>query len=130
MKHSIPITRKNIHMIAAQVDIPAKKLQEMVVKSKIEFEREQDIKWAIQKLGKTQEWYDEAIKKIANIRDTLPKDISGKEEVVKLYGWIADTLPNMDFSIPLQNDKEYVRASSVEMIMTNPSLYLKVINWD
>ena len=126
----LPITRKNIHSVALNNDIGVEKLQEMVVKSQIDFKREEDIKWAVKKLGKTREWYDEATKKIAKMRKTLPKDISARDEVIMLYGWIADEVPNIYLELPLITDKEYARASSVEMIMTNPNLYLKCINWD
>jgi len=33
-------------------------------------------------------------------------------------------------SIPMEMDQEYAQAECIELILTNPERYLKIINWD
>ena len=70
------------------------------------------------------------MQKIKEIAARLPDDLDYKERTIKMYGWIADTITHKELSIPMETDREYARADSVEMILTDPKLYLKIINWD
>jgi len=91
---------------------------------------DRDKSWAIDFLGKDEQWYEEAIKKVEFIKNTLPAGLNHKERTIKLYGWIADTITHRALLIPMETDQEYARANSVEMVLTNPDLYQKIINWD
>lgn len=71
-----------------------------------------------------------AIEKIKIIDQSLPKDINYKERTIKVYGWIADTIKHKSLSIPMESNIEYARADCIQLILTNPNLYLKITNWD
>ncbi len=130
MAFAIPLNRANIHLVAAMVDTSVQELLEKKDEAERLRQEESDKQWAIDFLGKDEQWYDEAMQKIKEIKATLPDGIGYKERTIKMYGWIADTITHKDLSIPLETDHEYARADSVEMILTNPKLYSKVIRWD
>lgn len=109
--------------------IPLEELIRKREESLHERKAEQDKQWAIGYLGKDEQWYEEAMKKIGYIESNLVESMNHKEKTIKLYGWIADTIKK-DLSIPLESDYEYARASSIELILTNPDLYNKIIHWD
>ena len=124
-----PLNGRNIYTASALTGIPvaelAKKKNEAMIKSK----SESDKKWAINFLEKDEQWYEETMVKIEAIRSKLPKDIHHKEKTMKLYAWIADTVTR-SLDIPMETDHKYARASSIEMILTNPDLYHKILRWE
>ena len=112
------------------MDISVEELENKRIEAKQKFEDEQNRKWAIAKLGKDEAWYADTIQKIEDIKVTLSKEINYKERTIKLYGWIADSFPNLNLSIPMQSDTEYARADCICLILTDPSMYHKITNWD
>jgi len=130
MAFAVPLNRANIHLVAAKVNTSVEELLEKRDEAEHLRKEEHDKQWAIDFLGKDEQWYDEAMLKIKEIAATLPDDLHHKERTIKLYGWIAETIKHKALSIPMETDTEYARADSVEMILTNPKLYLKIINWD
>jgi len=52
------------------------------------------------------------------------------QKIQEIATALPDDLGYKELSIPMETDREYARADSVEMILTNPNLYLKIINWD
>jgi len=125
--HGTRVTKQNMGTLAGNLNISVEEFDEEMSKSYREFKRKQDKEWAIEFFHKDEKWYKETKKKVEKIRKTLPKDISAKEEVIKLYGWI-ETKKN--FSIPLMTDEKYVNAWCIEMVLTNPDAYLNSQKWD
>jgi len=126
----IPLIGNNIYLVSAMTGLSVEEIQKMMREAEIESKKKHDREWAIEFLGKDEAWYDEAMEKIAAIEKTLPKDIDHREKTIRLYGWIADSVPEIPLDIPLEMDSTYARADSIKLIMTNPGLYLKIINWD
>ncbi len=126
----IPLNGQNIYTASASTGIPVEKLQKMVNESAIKHQKAEDKKWAIGTLGKDEEWYDNTMKQIEEMRSTLPDDLDYKEKAKKLYGWIAREVSNVNLSIPMEMDREYSEATCIELILTNPDMYLKILRWD
>ena len=130
MLHGTRLTRQNMHIIASEMNISVEELENKRIKAKQNFQDEQDKQWAIAKLGKDEAWYADAIQKIEDIKATLPNDIDYRERTKMLYGWIAESVPNLNLSIPMESDIEYARADCISLILTDPSMYHKITNWD
>lgn len=127
---AVPLNSRNIHAVAAQANISASDLYDKMLESKIDYKKQCDKKWAIRYLRKDEKWFDEAEEKIDQIRKSLPEGMDNKEQTIKLYGWIADTVAQALLSLPLTENSEYSRADSVSLIMTNPDLFNKIRRWD
>mgnify|MGYP006899595610 CR=1 FL=1 len=127
---AIPVNNRNIHTVAAQANISANDLYDKMAESKITYKKQCEKEWAISYLSKDEKWFDEAEKKIEQIRKSLPEGMDEKEKIIKLYGWIADTVEQGLLRMPLTDNTEYSRADSVSLIMTNPDLFNKICRWD
>ena len=130
MLHGTRLTRQNIHMIASEMDISVEDLENKRIKAKLDYQNEQDKKWTIDKLNKNEEWLEETLEVVQKIKYTLAEDIDYKERTIKMYGWIADQFPKLNLSIPMQTNNEYTRADCMKLILTDPSMYSKIQNWD
>jgi len=130
MAYIIPLYGQNIYTATALTDISVEELQKSQHESEEKYIKDKDKEWALEKLSKDEEWYDNAMKKIEEIRSTLSDDLNYKEKTKKLYGWIANEVSDVNLSIPMEMDKEYSEAECIELILTNPDMYLKIINWD
>ena len=125
--HGTRLTQKNIHEVAASEGMTAEELDKKMQKAYSDMRARQNRDYAINFFYKDEAWYEETLTKVQEIRETLPDNLSGKEKIKRLYGWIE---PQRRLTMPLECDMEYAHASCVEMILTNPDLYLKVISWD
>ncbi len=130
MAIAIPLYGQNIYLAAAIADVPVEELLEKQQESEAQYKKVKDKEWALDLLGKDEKWYNDAMKKVEEIRSTLPDELNYKEKTKKLYGWIAKEVSNVDLSIPMEMDQEYSEAECIELILTNPDMYLKIINWD
>ena len=62
---------------------------------------------------------------------TLDKNIDGEERIIKLYGWIAQEMPDKDFTIFMpETRREFSIAYCVMLRLTDPDGYRKIINWE
>ena len=130
MAYAIPLNGQTLYTAAAMADISVDELLEMDRESRAQYKKDKDKEWALDQLGKDEAWYDAAMQKIEEIKSTLPEGLNYKEKTKRIYGWIAEEVSDIPFSIPMEMDDEYARAHSVELILTNPDVYLKIINWD
>ena len=130
MAIAIPLYGQNIYTAAALADISVEELLEKKQESEAKYKKDKDKEWALDLLDKDEKWYDDTMKKIEEILSTLPNDLNPKEKTKKLYGWIAKEVRNVDLSIPMEMDREYSEAECIELILTNPDMYLKIIHWD
>ncbi|MBF0282408.1 MAG: hypothetical protein HQM07_07595 [Zetaproteobacteria bacterium] len=128
MSYVIPINQNTIHLAAAMSGASVDELNEKVFESHRKMKREQDIEWACDFFREDLNWYHATMNTVAAIKGTLPEGVGYKEKAIKMYGWVQ--APNGRLSIPMELDHEYAHAHAVELILTNPSLYLKVISWD
>ena len=132
MLHGTRITRQNTGSLAIEAGISVEVFQDTMVKSMLEFKKEQDKQWSYNFFGKNSQWYDETLEKVHRIKESLNDDLSHKEKTIKMYGWIEKN-GRKNLSIPLMYDKdlpEYAHAVAVEYILTNPDAYHKMMNWD
>jgi hypothetical protein len=127
--NAIPLIGSNIYLASALTGVSVQELDKKIDEARDKRQKDENRKWAIAFLGKDEQWYDEAMKKIETIQSSLPKDIDHKEQTIRLYGWIADSV-SKNLTIPMETDHTYARAYCVELVLTNPDLYTKVINWD
>ena len=130
MAIAIPLYGQNIYVAAAIADVPVEELLEKKQESEAQYKKDKDIDWALDLLNKDVTWYDKTMKKIEEIRSTLPDDISANGKIKTLYGWIAKEVSNVDLSIPMEMDRKYSEAECIKLILTNPDMYLKIIHWD
>ena len=126
----IPLYGQNIYAAAATADVSVEELLEKQQESEAQYKKDKDKEWALDLLEKDEAWYDDTMKKIEEIRSTLPDNLDYKEKTKKLYGWIAEEVSNVTLSIPMERDRGYAAAECMELILTNPDMYLKIINWD
>jgi len=128
---AIPITSNNLHCVATSVGISADELQSKVEKSKLDYKKEQDMKYILDFFNADEQWYLETKEKVNEIDKSLPEDLDHKERIIKMYGWIKnDTKISGSLNIPFRNP-EYGAASSIEMVFNGQiDMYLKIINWD
>ena len=127
----IPLTdRRNISIVSAVTGIEMDKLQEKIDDANMRYKKKCDIEFAYSFFGKDEKWYNETIQRVKEIAKSIDKDLNYKNRTIKLYGWIADEFPDKNLTIPMEFDKKYAAAHCVELILTNPDLYHKVINWD
>jgi hypothetical protein len=130
MQHGTRLTRQNMHIIANEMDISVEELEKKRIQAKQDFQKQQDKIWTMEKLGTDIVWLEQTLKKVHEIGCSLPKDTDTKERTIKMYGWIAEQFPKMNLSMPLQDRNEYTRADCMGLILTNPSMYRKIQNWD
>ena len=126
----IPLYGQNIYAAAATADVSVEELLEKQQESEAQYKKDKDKEWAIDLLKKDEARYGNTMKKIEEIRSTLPDNLDYKEKTKKLYGWITEEVSNVTLSIPMERDTEYAEAECIELILTNPDMYLKIINWD
>ncbi len=132
MRTGIRVTRNNIHMLADQVGVSAKDLYNDMVDAKLAHKRAEDKRWAYEFFRKDEQWYDETMDKIRNIRDSLPKDMNPIEATIKMYGLIEKN-GKRELSMPMVYEKdypEYAHAVAVEYILTRPDSYHSAMNWN
>lgn len=132
MLHGTRITRQNIGYLANEAGVTVEKLHDKMVKSRLEFKKEQDKQWSYEFFGKDNQWYDDTMQKVKMIRESLDDNLSYKEKTIKMYGWIEKN-GRKNLSMPMMYDKdlpEYSHAVAVEYILTNPDAYHKMMNWD
>ncbi len=132
MRTGIRITSQNIHLLADEVGVSPKNLYNEMVDAKLSFRKEQEKRWAYEFFGKDDEWYDEIMKKVREIRNNLPKDMNPIEPTIKKYGWIEKN-GKKELSMPMVYDEkypEYAHAVAVEYILTNLNSYHSAMNWN
>ena len=132
MRTGIRIARDNIHQLANEEGVSAAEIYNKMVDSKLSFRREQAKRWAYEFFRKDENWYDETMQKVRNIKEILPKDMNPIEATIKKYGWIEKN-GKKELSMPMiYNEKypEYAHAAAVEYILTNLSSYHSAMNWN
>ncbi len=132
MRTGIRITGRNIHLLANEAGVSTKDLYNEMVDAKLSFRREQDKRWAYEFFGEDEQWYEETMQKVWNIRDSLTKDITPIEATIKMYGWIEKN-GKKELSMPMVSDKkypEYAHSVAVEYILTNLNSYHSAMNWN
>ena len=132
MRTGTRITRNNIHLLADDVGVSAKDLYNAMVDAQLSFRREQDKRWAYEFFGHDSAWYDETMKKVREIRDSLPEDMKPIEATIKKYGWITKN-GKKELSMPMVYEKDYpefAHAIAVEYILTRLNSYHSAMNWN
>ena len=132
MRTGTRITRNNIHLLADEAGMSAEELYNDMVDAQFAFKKAQDKEWSYKFFGKDEQWYDETMQKVKEIRDSLPDDINVYESTIKQYGWITKN-GKKNLSMPMMSHDdypEYAHAVAVEYILTDPSNYNRAMNWD
>ena len=78
MLHGTRLTRQNIHIIATEMDMPVEELEAKRVKAELDFQKQQDKIWTIEKLGIDAVWLEQTLKKAHEIGCSLPKGTDTK----------------------------------------------------
>lgn len=132
MRTGIRITGNNIHLLANEVGVSAEELYSNMIDAKLAFKKEQDKRWSYEFFGKDEEWYDETMKKVKEVRDSLPADINHYESIIRQYGRITKN-GKKNLGMPMMSHDDYPKyahAVAVEYILTNPDSYNRAMNWD
>jgi len=92
----------------------------------------ENMDWILDFFEKDEQWYKETKQIIRQKEKELPDNLDHKEKIKALYGWIAnETNITNSLNIPLEHDREYSKASCIEMVFNGQiDLYQKIINWD
>ncbi|NOR56613.1 MAG: hypothetical protein GQ531_10475 [Sulfurovum sp.] len=133
MRTGIRLTRDNIHLLAGEVGVSAKDLYNDMVDAKLAHRRAEDKRWAYEFFGKDEKWYDETMKKVHEIKESLDDGINPIEDTIKKYSWVTRSNGKKDLSMPMMYEEdypEYAHAISVEYILTNLNSYHSVMNWN
>lgn len=133
MRTGIRLTRDNIHLLADEVGVSAKDLYNGMVDAKLTHKRAEDKRWAYEFFSKDEQWYDETMKKVREIRDSLDDDINPIEATIQIYSWITRGNGKKDLSMPMMYEEdypEYAHAVAVEYILTNQDGYHSAMNWN
>ena len=129
----IRITRDNIELAAALAGVSTAEVAEKLSKARSEFFKQQQIEAACEFFGKDEAWYHETMKKVEEIGASLPKDMDPKEQIIQKYGWIADAFPDKPLYLPPigeEMSREFMRAESAHLILTDYDVYVKCKNMD
>ena len=127
----IPLnSRSNILMASAITGMSMDKIYDKMYKASVEYKKEKDKEWAIGFFQKDEQWYEATLEKVKQIESTLDENMDYKEKTIKLYGWIAKEVPKRHYSIPTETNQEYATARCIELILTKPDAYLKILNWE
>ncbi len=132
MRTGIRITSQNIHLLANEVGVSAEEFHNEMMDAKLSLRKEQDKRWAYEFFGKDDEWYDETMKKVQKIRESLPNNLNPIESTIAKYGWIEKN-GKKELSMPMVYDERYpayAHAVAVEYILTNLSSYHSAMNWN
>ncbi len=132
MRTGVRITGRNIHLLADEVGVSPKDLYNEMIDAKLSFRKEQEKRWAYEFFGKDEKWYDETMKKVRQIRESLPKDMNAIEATIKQYWWIEKN-GKKELSMPMVYSNkypEYAHAIAVEYILTNLNSYHSAMNWN
>jgi len=128
---NIPLIGNNIYLVAAMTGMEVEELLDKMSEAERKYIEEQKLEWQAQILRKDAEWVKKTKAKVDEMSENLPDNLSSKEKIKRLYGWIADEL-NFPCGIPffVNNDREYQKAYCIYLILSDPELYTKMINWD
>ena len=130
---TLRITPDNIKLVAALTEIAPEKIAEKLSKARSEYFKQQQIEAACEFFGKEEAWYHETMKKVKEIGTSLPEDMDPKERIIQKYGWIADAFPDKPLYLPPigeEMSREFMRAESAHLILTNYDVYVKCKNLD
>ena len=64
MAYAIPLNGQTIYTAAAVADISVEELSEMKQEAEAKYRKDKDKEWALDRLGKDEEWHEETMKKI------------------------------------------------------------------
>jgi hypothetical protein len=127
----IPLNnRANIALASATTGVSIDEINDKIIDAAKLAQQKENKQWAISFFDKDEQWYDKTLEKVQQLNSALDKDMDYMQKTIKLYGWIAKEIPEQYFSIPMQTNQEYATARCIELILTNPSEYLKIISWD
>ena len=132
MGTGIRVTGRNIHLLADEVGVSSEDLYNEMVDAKLSIRREQEKRWAYEFFGKDEKWYNETMRKVQKIRESLPKNLKPIEATIAKYGWIEKN-GKKELSMPMVYDEkypEYAHAVAVEYILTNLNSYHSAMNWN
>jgi len=126
-----PIHRENLDQLSEQTDLSAQALDEKLIDAKIVSKKEQDRQWICDFFGEDIAWYEATKRQVKAIRDALPRELDGREALIRQYGWIKHR-GRQDLSLPLVADTPsgYAHALAVATIFESPDGYLRAMSWD
>ena len=129
---AIPITNQNLHQVAASLDLDAQEIEQKLYDSKYEYKKQQDFQYTLDFFNADETWHANTKQKIKKISANLPKGLSRKEIIIKLYGWIEhDTKISGSLSIPYEENVAYSKAYCISLVFNGfIDKYDKLLSWD
>lgn len=120
----IPLLGGNIYMAAAIAGADVEELIGKMHEAEFDYKQKSDRKWAMDFLGWDELYYEEAIAKISEISLTLNDDLDHKQKTIAKYGWMQSK--GKEPSIYMELNQDYSHAHGMELILTQPDLYIKI----
>ena len=129
---AIPLTAQNIAIIAESLGVSEESIEEKLQKSKEAYQERQNLEYTLEFFGADEKWLEETKKRVKAIAQTLPEDISRRDAMVAMYGWIEkETKIRGDLSIPMMSDAKYAHAQCIAKVLNGHiDSYLQLISWD
>jgi len=129
---AIPLTAQNIAIVAESLGVDKKTIEEKLQKSKEAYKKQQNLEYTLEFFGADEQWLEEIKKRVKAIAQTLPEDISRRDAMVAMYGWIEnETKIRGNLSIPMMSDVAYSHAQCIAKVLNgHMESYLQLISWD
>ena len=118
-----------MHLASAMAGVSVEELEAKKREAQRAYEEKNKREWIIDFFKKDEVWYNQTKEKIKSIEQSLEEDLSYKERVKKLYGWIEPQLELLVYGQDL-DDREYCHASCVETIFHDPDSYLQKLHFN
>jgi len=126
-----PIHRENLDQLSKQTGLSVEALDEKLSDAKSTLKKEQDRQWICDFFGEDIAWYEATRQQVKAIRDALPRELNGREALIRQYGWIKHQ-DRQNLSLPMVADTPsgYAHALAVATIFESPDGYLRAMRWD
>ena len=129
---AIPLTAQNIAIVAESLGVSEESIEDKLQKSKEAYQEQQNLEYTLEFFGADEKWLEETKNKVQAIAKSLPQNISRRNAMVAMYGWIEkETKIRGNLLIPMMEDAEFAHAQCISMVLNGRiDSYLKLISWD
>ena len=129
---AIRITNANKDLIAAMTGMDRLELEEKLYEAKRKYQEERALEFQKNFFKTDEEGIKKIKEKIRQIKESLPDNISNRDRMIAMYGWLEEEFEEVkNMTPPPVDDIKFTKAMLLELIlMGDIDTYLRAINWD
>lgn len=130
---AIRITNTNKDLIAAMTGVNKLELEEKLYEAKRKYQEERALEFQKNFFETDEEGIKKIKEKIKQIEENLPENISNRNRMIAMYGWLEKEFEEVKKMTPPPpiDDLKFTKAVLLKLILTgNIDTYLKAISWD